>query len=62
MVEANSELDLLRVSVADYNLVEKIAEGYTYFELASLTGKAPTTLRKRVSRASKRIRAMPWQS
>lgn len=48
--EARSELEFLQSEIVGFDLLEKVAQGYSYKELAQPQGPGSTSLRKRVSR------------
>lgn len=57
-IEARSVLATIKSEVDDFDLIEKIAKGYNYDELAACESVEAGTLRKRVSRSRKRARTL----
>lgn len=57
-IEARSVLEVLQTEVDDFGLIEKIAKGYNYGELAARGDAEAGTLRKRVSRSRKLARTL----
>ncbi|WP_057461202.1 hypothetical protein [Pseudovibrio sp. POLY-S9] len=56
--ESRSALKMLQAEVDDFDLIEKVAKGYNYDELATHGNDAVGALRKRVSRIRKRARTL----
>jgi hypothetical protein len=51
LTDAKFQLELMRTQVNDFDMVEMIAQGYSYSELAAHHSMGIPALRKRVSRA-----------
>lgn len=58
MIDARSQLQALKSSLTDYDLLEKVATGNSYTELAQAERANPVSLRKRASRARKRSKTL----
>lgn len=54
MLDARSQLQVLKSSLTDFDLLEKVAAGNSYAELSETENAAPASLRKRASRARQR--------
>ena len=57
-IEARSVLEFLQKEVDDFELIKKVAKGYSYGELTARGDAEAGTLRKRVSRSRKRARGL----